>query len=145
MNSVVLRANNIHKSVKNDLGADLTYMGRQERERKKTTRSKSSLRLMLGNSKSLAHIMTNIFSGTPETNKRKVRSPPIAQSTEKKRRGKDKVLIAHNQIPQRKLSVPSSTAPPACSTAARTEEKKRNVKAQVRLPRTRQPKECPHC
>ena len=131
MSSVVSRANNIHKSEKNDLGAALTYMGWLERDRKKTTRSKSSLRLMLASYKSQAHIMANKLPGTPETNKRKVRSPPIAESTEKKRREKYKVLIAHNQIPQKKLPVPSSTDPPASSSAAKTEEKKRNGRAQA--------------
>ena len=61
MGSVFSRANNIHKSVKNDLRAALIYLGRLEREREKTTRSKTSLRLMLASFKSLAHIMTNIF------------------------------------------------------------------------------------
>ena len=59
--------------MKNDVGAALTYMGRLEREREKTTRSKSCLRLMLASFKSPAHIMTNKLPGTPETNKRKVR------------------------------------------------------------------------
>ena len=58
MDSVVSRANNIHKSVKNDLGDAVTYMGRLEGEIEKTTRSKSSLRLMLTSFKSPAHIMT---------------------------------------------------------------------------------------
>ena len=118
--SVVSRANNIHKSVKNDLGAALTYMGRLERERED---HQKQVKLMLASFKSPVHIMTNKLPGTPETNKRKVGSPPIAQSTEKKRREKDKVLIAHNQIPQKKLLVPSSTDPPASSTATKTEEK----------------------
>ena len=120
MDSVVSRANHIHKRVKNDFGAALTYMGRLEREKEQTTRSKSSLRLMLESFKSPAHIMINKLPGTPETNKRKARSPPIAQSTEKKRREKDKVLI-----------VPSSIDPPASSTAAKIEEKKRNERAQA--------------
>ena len=86
---------------------------------------------MLASFKSPAHIMINKLPGTPETNKRKVRSPPIAQSTEKKRRGKDKVLIAYNQIPQKKLPVPSSADPPDSSTVAKTAEKKRNGRAQA--------------
>ena len=145
MNSVVSRANNIHKSVKNDLGAALTYTGRLEREREKTTRSNSSLRLMLASFKSPAHIMTNKLPGTPETNKRKVMSPPIAQSTEKKRREKDKVLIAHNQIPQKSfrfhpLQLPQ---PPVQRQTAR--RKREMEEPRLRLPRTRQPKDCPHC
>ena len=45
MDSVVLRANNIHKSVKNDLGAALTYMGRlrgKERRPPKASRALGS-------------------------------------------------------------------------------------------------------
>ena len=126
MDSAVSRTNNILRSMMNDLKAALTYMGWLEREREKTTKSKSSLRLMLASFKSQAHIMTNKLSGTPEINQRKVRSSPIAQSTKKKRGEKDKVLIAHNQIPQKKLPVPSPTDPPASSTAEKTMKKKRN-------------------
>ena len=119
VDSVVSRANNIHTSVK-----IYKYIGRLERERQKTTKNKSSLRLMLASFKSPAHIMINKLPGTSATNKIKVRSPPIAQSTKKKRREKDKVLIAHNQIPQKKLPVPSSIDSPASSTAAKPRRKR---------------------
>ena len=40
-------------------------------------------------------------------------------------------MIAHNQMPQKKLPVPSSRDPPASSTAAKPEKKKRNGRAQA--------------
>ena len=145
MDSVVSRTNNIHKSMKNALGAALTYMGRLEREREKTMRSKSSLRLMLASFKSPVHIMTSKLPGTPETNKRKVRSPPIAPSTEKKRREKDKVLIAHNQIPQKSFRFHPRQIPQTPAQRQKPRRKREMEEPRLRLPRTRQPKGYPHC